>query len=85
MIYLIDCPDRCFANKAGVCDLLTEQPLRCDYTGPFYKPVGCKDWVRDGNYIIAPEDHERRAKESVADCERRNLYWVIRRVPKGKK
>ena len=82
MIDLKEITDKCYADKAGMCDCLADPNGICDYTCPFYKPVGCKDWIRVEDYIFAPEENERRF-ESEEDRKRRELYWIIRRVPKG--
>lgn len=52
----------CHFNAAVECTGLTTSDERCgSYRCPFYKPKGCKDWVRiedeDGCSLIPPEEY----------------------------
>ena len=86
MIILDVCIDRCFAQVEEGCTLLTDMADECNYKCPFYKPVGCKDWVRmkhDGQDVICPpEEYERRFK-SEEDTETSAVHWRIKVLPKG--
>ena len=88
MIELAGFKDRCFANTAGKCKVLTEANDPCNSSCPFYKPKDCKDWVRteqDGNpQIITPEEYERIVSEYEEDRKPKAVYWRIKRVPVGK-
>lgn len=56
--------DKCFAESyQGVCRILTIQNDTCrTHKCPFYKPDGCKEWVRiednRGVNLIPPEEYE---------------------------
>ena len=60
MVKVNDCKEPCFAHSIAGCRVLT---VEC--TGskgcPFYKPVGCEDWIRserkDGIWLIPPEEY----------------------------
>lgn len=87
MIDLQECNDICYAEKVGVvCDILVEPEIECNYRCPFYKPKGCKDWVRSvyhGRQVIyPPEEYERRFKGE--DKEPSAVYWRISTVLKSK-
>ena len=86
MIELQECTDRCFADKVGECDLLNEVEV-CNYTCPWYKPRGCKDWVRlkyhGQEMLCPPEEYERKFKNED-DNEPKAVYWRIKVLPTGK-
>ena len=52
----------CFAkDMLGNCEAMTNTDKNCGtYKCPFYKPEGCKDWIRFENgtdvYLIPPEE-----------------------------
>ena len=57
----------CFAkSRMGMCKLLTIMPERCNYRCKFYKPNGCKDWIRvedrQGVNLIPPEEFEKEIR-----------------------
>lgn len=57
-----DTDGKCFADKAEECTVLGKKQLWCGtYRCPFYKPNGCRDWVRveTAKYVImfAPEEY----------------------------
>lgn len=59
MVEITDCREPCFAELKGGCAVLTSA---CNSTHcPFYKPAGCKDWIRLERgrkvYILAPEEY----------------------------
>ncbi len=62
--------DKCYAEAHGECRALITKHKYCrSYKCPFYKPEGCKDWIRiddkTGSNLIPPEeykDYYRRAK-----------------------
>lgn len=87
MIDLQECTDMCYAEKVGVvCDILIEPETECNYKCPFYKPRGCKDWIRithNGRQVLCPpEEYERRFK--VEDKAESALHWRIGTVLKSK-
>ena len=54
----------CFARtRLGSCKLLVFMAKECGYKCPFYKPDGCRDWIRiddkQGSNLIPPEEFER--------------------------
>jgi len=55
--------DKCFAESfKGMCRILTTQSDTCRTVNcPFYKPDGCKEWVRiedeRGVNLIPPEEY----------------------------
>ena len=88
MIDLQDCIDKCYAEISHDCSLLVETAEQCNYKCAFYKPSGCKDWIRmmhNGRAVICPpEEYERRFKIE-ADTEPSEVYWRISSVLKSKK
>lgn len=62
MIDLTTCTDKCFANSLGTCRVLTTTAENCTATCPFYKPKGCRDWIRmvagDRVLLLTPEEYE---------------------------
>ena len=83
MIYLEECTDRCYAEEGGGCTALIGDGI-CGNACPFYKPRGCKDWIRikrNGKAVLmAPEEYER-SFGSEEDRKRRALYWRIKNHP----
>lgn len=57
---ITNCIDPCFAQLATGCKILTTD---CIGKGecPFYKPKGCKDWIkiehRGETWILTPEEY----------------------------
>ena len=55
----------CFAIIAGKeCGILLDRSKDCGtYACEFYKPSGCKDWIRleeaDGILFVSPEEYRR--------------------------
>lgn len=86
MIDVKEIYDRCFAEKAGDCTILSEIEV-CNNTCPFYKPVACKDWVRvrqgDGVTLYTPEEYERSFKDEI-NYDKKAVYWRIKSVPVSK-
>lgn len=77
MIDLTECKDRCYADHMGKCGLLNTY-VPCNEC-PFYKPRGCRDWVRVKDKLYAPEEYEERFKEK----EKKHIKhpaWTIRTV-----
>ena len=57
----------CFAkSRYGNCTLLVIQAEKCCYKCPFYKPDGCKDWIRVEDYqganLIPPEEFAKEIR-----------------------
>lgn len=80
------CALNTFAGKK-ICDalmdaLISESPA-CNYTCPFYKPTGCKDWIRveEGSQIliVPPEVYFKGSEDE--EGEGKPPTWKIRRVP----
>lgn len=86
MIDLKEMYDRCFAREAGDCTILKDIEI-CGNGCPFYKPYGCKDWVRvkqsNGEMLYTPEEYERSFKDEIND-EPKAVYWRIKSVPVSK-
>ena len=55
--------EKCYAKIQGQCVVLTE--TNCTNC-PFYKPVGCEDWVKVNEhgttYLLDPEEYDYRRK-----------------------
>lgn len=54
---------RCFAAFMGGkdCAILQKMPKKCTARHcRFYKPKGCRDWVRINNALFPPEEYEAR-------------------------
>lgn len=77
----------CFAEagrKEG-CKILSRQSAYCrTYKCPFYKPRGCKDWIRrqDGKQvsIIPPEEYYAKNQKITKDGEHPTWKIVRRRI-----
>ena len=57
----------CFGkNRMGNCTVLAVIAWKCGKTCPFYKPKGCKDWIRvddkQGVNLIPPEEYEKEKR-----------------------
>lgn len=78
MIDVTGSNDKCYAQVMGTCGILnTEQ--ECSYKCPFYKPKGCKDWVRVGNKMYTPEEYEANFK---VKAQAKHPCWAIRSTKK---
>lgn len=75
MIDLTLCDERCYAVCMGECTILNTL-MPCDYKCPFYKPTGCKDWVRVKDRLYTPEEFEELFKPT----EYRHPAWRIKIV-----
>lgn len=62
MIDLTKCTERCYADDMGECRILNGFN-ECNAGCPFYKPRGCKDWVRVGTNLYTPEEYEEKNKD----------------------
>ena len=55
------CIERCVNLKIGGCAVLCKAEPQCNYKCPFYKPEGCRDWIRvedrDGIAVVPPEEY----------------------------
>lgn len=52
---------RCFGTGSHGCEIMTEPSIRCgSYRCPFYKPVGCEDWIKIEDLscviLVTPEE-----------------------------
>ena len=65
MVEITGVTDKCFADLYGGCAILTDNS-RCGYRCPFYKPIGCEDWVRletkNEIFLIPPEELTKERK-----------------------
>ena len=57
----------CFGRtRIGGCRVLTALAKECGYKCQFYKPDGCKDWIRvedrQGVNLIPPEEYEKEIR-----------------------
>lgn len=66
MIEISKTKDQCFALGYMGCSVLCEARPKCTPQCPFYKPVGCEDWIRrevSGEiWLIPPEEYARYVK-----------------------
>jgi len=56
--------DKCCNEKHGGCRTLISKDKNCrTYKCPFYKPEGCKDWIRidekGESNLIPPEEYKQ--------------------------
>lgn len=60
---------KCFAMIGrpadGACNILSAIHEKCgNYRCPFFKPEGCKDWIRSGGrrgtVLVPPEEYYRK-------------------------
>lgn len=63
--YIEESDSVCFARRHSFCECLSEIHRGCGtYRCPFYKPLGCEDWLRiDDGYFVnmyMPEEFEFR-------------------------
>ena len=57
MILITDCDEKCFAlGKFNECKALVRREKDCGSACPFYKPKGCKDWIRLNDKLYEPEE-----------------------------
>lgn len=65
-----DTDGACFAQSVfDECKIMDSYDDNCNtYNCPFYKPEGCKDWIKieteDGVCLYAPEELEINGKEN---------------------
>lgn len=61
MVDIVNAKDNCFALSSVGCSVLSELRPRCSTQCPFYKPVGCEDWIKrkegDHIWLIPPEEY----------------------------
>ena len=85
---LMQCDTPCamsFKQNSVACGLLTRYGKECGSAEcPFYKPRGCKDWIRtedeDGISIIPPEEYYAARKASNGTKEYSSWKIVRRRA-----
>lgn len=78
MIDITKSTEKCFADSLGECRVLSETiSLECNASCPFYKPIGCREWVRINTkakaWLLTPEEYEERFK----DTEEKPPSWKI--------
>lgn len=60
MIEISNIKEKCFAMYGGECFALSTHST-CNSRCPFYKPVGCEDWIRreigEEIWLIPPEEY----------------------------
>ena len=83
MIRIDECTDRCDLDSLEKCEGLVKKAVKCDHNCPFYKPVGCSDWVRVDGELIPPEEYERM--NGNENHKPKEVYWHVKRVPISKK
>lgn len=74
-----------FKQNGNSCSLLTRYGKECGSAEcPFYKPKGCKDWIRteddDGINIIPPEEYYASRRPRKQDKEYSSWKIVRRRI-----
>lgn len=84
MVEITNIEEKCFADLKSGCGVLSSSDYECSPQCPFYKPVGCEDWIRrekeDEIWIVPPEEYERSVKNEQSLQDKRKLYWVIKSV-----
>jgi len=59
--------DPCFAefDRRGIygCRILHRMPKECGYKCPFFKPKGCRDWIRVGEWVVPPEEYYKQRRQ----------------------
>ena len=69
MVEISNIKDKCFAERHGGGCVVLSVRLSCNPRCPFYKPVGCEDWIRrevgDEIWLIPQEEYyaEHAAKK----------------------
>lgn len=76
--------DRCFAARDGACGIKLFNSRICNsFCCPFYKPEGCKDWIRveESNdiTIVPPEEYFEIRRREVEESERVPVWRIVRR------
>ncbi len=83
---LMQCDTPCamsFKQNGVACGLLTRYGKECGSADcPFYKPKGCKDWIRvedeDGIIIIPPEEYYA-ARKINSGIKEHSSWKIVRR------
>ena len=61
MVEISNTKEKCFALMQTGCQVLSELQPTCAPRCPFYKPVGCEDWIRrergEEIWLIPPEEY----------------------------
>lgn len=61
MIKLSTIKEKCFGELAGGCTVVKDEYIECGPQCPFYKPIGCEDWIRKEikgeAWIVPPEEY----------------------------
>ena len=61
MIKLSTIKEKCFGELADGCTVVKDEYIECGHQCPFYKPIGCEDWIRkeiEGEaWIVPPEEY----------------------------
>jgi len=71
-IMLEETQQRCFARSEAICctSLIKPEEQCGSYRCPFYKPQGCKDWIRiddeDGCCLIPPEEYYASRRRKIS-------------------
>ena len=62
-----------------VCSVLIKENPSCDYTCPFYKPEGCRDWVRTEQNgcitLVPPEEYIARRMQLREKAPVWKVHW----------
>ena len=82
MVEITDIDEKCFAHLKSGCAVLSRSDINCTPQCPFYKSVGCEDWIRrekdNGIWLVPPEEYERSIKNEQDIQNKRKLYWFIK-------
>ena len=62
MVEISKISEKCFAEIYSGCLILCDTQPECNPQCPFYKPIGCEDWIRreigDEVWLIPPEEYK---------------------------
>ena len=72
--------EKCFAATDGMCGMKILNEEACNsYRCPFYKPQGCRDWIRveraDRIMLVPPEEYFARKKPSEEKLPTWKVHW----------
>lgn len=69
-----DSDGQCYADGLFGCDAMSAYEVTCGtYRCPFYKPIGCEDWVKleskDHVTLYPPEEYFKTRTEETEACQ----------------
>ena len=88
MVEISNLGEKCFARTYDGCVVLSVIQPQCSPKCPFYKPIGCTDWVRVDTrnqiFLIPPEEYERKYRNEQDKSKQNAVYWRIKNVSVSK-